>query len=139
MLRGLRPLVHLAGFLLCASVLAPGCKQGAGDRCEIESDCEEGLECVITGSNTTDGVCRAPMTVAVSDAGSPPVTTPVDGGATDAGADAVADAGADTATLDATTGEDAVDAADAPDASADTTAPDASTLDGAGTDVSAGG
>ncbi|MBI4510809.1 MAG: hypothetical protein HY698_14340 [Deltaproteobacteria bacterium] len=35
----------LAGGLLLSCVLALGCKQGEGERCQINSDCEEGLTC----------------------------------------------------------------------------------------------
>lgn len=37
-----RPLLGLA-FLLLAAVA--GCKQGAGERCQIDDDCEDGLVC----------------------------------------------------------------------------------------------
>lgn len=36
--------------------LVAGCKQGEGDRCEIDDDCESGLQCC-TGSNTCRPSC----------------------------------------------------------------------------------
>ena len=43
--------------LCCLFIL--GCKQSEGDRCQVTSDCQEGLECVIpAGENRlVGGVC----------------------------------------------------------------------------------
>lgn len=38
-----------------------GCKQGLGDRCELDSDCESGLRC----SSGTTRVCENPSQVVV--------------------------------------------------------------------------
>ncbi|MSP59583.1 MAG: hypothetical protein EXR72_04435 [Myxococcales bacterium] len=53
-LRGL-----LAFTLLAFSTL--GCKQAVGDRCQINSDCQEGLSCIIPagGSIAEGGSCRS--------------------------------------------------------------------------------
>jgi hypothetical protein len=89
----------LAGF---AGWLALGCGQGEGDRCEIDSDCNEGKCEVINGN----GICRLNPTqvVPTPDAGG---GTPTFDGATvvpDAGApDVVPDAGK----VDVVTGPDA--------------------------------
>jgi hypothetical protein len=38
----------------------PGCKQGVGDRCQVNSDCEDGLICVLPvgGTPQSGGVCE---------------------------------------------------------------------------------
>jgi hypothetical protein len=57
-------LVHLAAvFLVSAPLfLAAGCKQGKGERCQVESDCEDGLTCVLSAGSTPQagGTCQAP-------------------------------------------------------------------------------
>jgi hypothetical protein len=37
-----------------------GCKQGVGDRCQVKSDCEDNLDCILpAGGNTqTGGTCQ---------------------------------------------------------------------------------
>ena len=39
-----------------------GCKQGAGDRCQVQSDCEDGLLCILPAGGTpqSGGVCQSP-------------------------------------------------------------------------------
>jgi len=48
--------------LLCAFagafVLCVGCKQGDGDRCQVDSDCGSGLVCRQTGS-PGNGICKS--------------------------------------------------------------------------------
>jgi hypothetical protein len=45
--------------------LLAGCKQGEGDRCEVNSDCESGLMCFMRGSAMS---CQAPGSVSTRDA-----------------------------------------------------------------------
>jgi hypothetical protein len=47
--------------LVALSPLA-GCKQGVGDRCQVQSDCADGLQCVLpaSGSPQTGGTCQPP-------------------------------------------------------------------------------
>ncbi len=64
----------LAVALPLLGVMA-SCKQGEGQRCQVQSDCEDGLTC-----NVGEGVCRATSTSAV-DALPPPdaaIDAPVD-------------------------------------------------------------
>jgi hypothetical protein len=71
--------------LALALVLGPGCKQGLGDRCEIDSDCEQGLECENpAGAMEGSGVC------VVAGSGEMMGRPPLDGGG---GRPAAADAG----------------------------------------------
>ena len=55
-------LVRLAAVLLVSAplFLAAGCKQGKGDRCQVASDCEDGLNCVLSAGSTpqTGGTCQ---------------------------------------------------------------------------------
>ena len=48
------------GLLVLLSL--SGCKQGVGDRCQVNSDCADGLTCVLppNGSPQTGGVCTPP-------------------------------------------------------------------------------
>ncbi len=81
-----------------------GCKQGEGERCQIDSDCKDGLDCVVEGIEDNK-VCRrnaidagpdfdaAPTTDATPGPDAPP---PVDAGAVDAAA-------VDAAAIDAAT------------------------------------
>jgi hypothetical protein len=51
-----------AVFLVSAPLLlAAGCKQGKGDRCQVASDCDDGLNCVIPAGATpqSGGTCQA--------------------------------------------------------------------------------
>jgi hypothetical protein len=43
-------------------LLASGCKQGIGDRCQVQSDCDDGLLCSLpnSGSVQSGGTCQAP-------------------------------------------------------------------------------
>jgi hypothetical protein len=108
---------QLVAAALLSGALLTGCKQGVGERCEITSDCQSGLECSGTitsaGSAVHNSVCKTPGSV----------STLPDAAAIDAPlrtADAAADAPADAALPDA-----AVDrAADvSPDVAADVAAP----------------
>lgn len=48
--------------LLAPLVLVAGCKQKAGDRCQVQSDCEDGLLCVLQANATpaAGGTCQSP-------------------------------------------------------------------------------
>lgn len=43
-------------------VFAAGCKQGVGDRCQVQSDCNDGLLCILPAgaSPQAGGTCQAP-------------------------------------------------------------------------------
>ncbi len=49
---------------MVAALAAPlaGCKQGVGDRCQVQSDCDDGLICVLAAGGTpqTGGTCQPP-------------------------------------------------------------------------------
>jgi hypothetical protein len=47
--------------LLAPLCLVAGCKQGAGDRCQVTSDCDDGLLCVLPpgGTPQAGGTCMA--------------------------------------------------------------------------------
>jgi hypothetical protein len=50
-----------AVFLVSAPLLlAAGCKQGKGERCQVASDCDDGLSCVIPAGATpqSGGTCQ---------------------------------------------------------------------------------
>ena len=42
--------------------LAAGCKQGIGERCQVMSDCDDGLLCVLPAGGTAQagGTCQMP-------------------------------------------------------------------------------
>jgi hypothetical protein len=95
------------GFLGLLGLLALACGQGEGDRCEIDSDCNEG-RCEVTNQN---GICRSnptPVVIPVVDAAAPPTPSPDTA--------KPADAGAPDVTVDAATTPDVpqTPAADAP-------------------------
>ena len=43
-----------------SAFFAAGCKQGVGDRCQVMSDCEDGLVCVLPAGGTPQagGTCQ---------------------------------------------------------------------------------
>lgn len=96
---GLSVVVALALFSF-----ATGCKQGEGERCQIASDCEDGLICARMGTGGTELFCQRSGTAPTIDA-SPVIDSgpPADAGVTpDAAADAnVTDAAPDAAVNDA--------------------------------------
>lgn len=50
------------------------CKQGLGDHCQIEDDCEEALTCVLPGNNPrVGGTCQMVTTNVTQDMAVPPV------------------------------------------------------------------
>jgi len=48
-----------AGMLGWVGLLGSGCKQGEGDRCELNSDCETGLECCLGANSQYKNTCRS--------------------------------------------------------------------------------
>jgi hypothetical protein len=46
--------------LLAPLCLVAGCKQGVGDRCQVQSDCDDGLLCVLPAGGTPQagGTCQ---------------------------------------------------------------------------------
>jgi hypothetical protein len=109
----------LVAAVLLAGALLTGCKQGAGERCEIGNDCESGLVCEKLTTATGEGQCKNPAlitpvadaapTVDARDAGTRdtatdlPADTAPEAGPEAAAADRPADAPAD-ASLDASSG-----------------------------------
>ncbi len=75
----------LASALL--AVTLAGCKQGEGEVCQIDDDCESGLEC-----NAGTMRCQSPGADR-ADASPPADASAPDAGTPDAGPDAGADAG----------------------------------------------
>jgi hypothetical protein len=50
-------------WLLLASLLSfAGCKQGEGDRCQVQADCDDNLICVLPAGGTpqSGGTCQLP-------------------------------------------------------------------------------
>jgi hypothetical protein len=107
--------------LALLGLLALGCAQGEGDRCQVTSDCASGLEC--QNGDTGNGKCVRPGTSSGNDAAPDTVAKPSPDAAPDSVATPVPDAASETiAKLDA-----APDAA--PDAAAEAPA-DQPTFDG---------
>lgn len=50
-------------------LLAAGCKQGIGERCQVQSDCDDGLLCVLQpgGTPQSGGSCQAPSSAQGAD------------------------------------------------------------------------
>ena len=57
-MRGLRRLTIV--LLLTSPLCLIGCKQGVGDRCQVQSDCDDGLLCVLPAGGTPQagGTCQ---------------------------------------------------------------------------------
>lgn len=53
----------LAGTLLALSLFGAGCKQGIGDRCEVNSDCESNT-CNLSLGDPLNGICCDPNNLA---------------------------------------------------------------------------
>ncbi|HEX3697231.1 MAG TPA: hypothetical protein VH374_17785 [Polyangia bacterium] len=110
--------LSFAGFAFALAVFVCGCKQGTGDRCEVNRDCQDGDFCSNITADNGGGIC-APINTTPVDSGAP-----VDTGETDAGEDVSDAASAETDETDASsdsafadTAEDAADTAE--DASTD--------------------
>ncbi len=54
--------LSVLGFALLVSVSATACKQGVGERCQVQSDCDDGLLCVLplSGNAQVGGTCERP-------------------------------------------------------------------------------
>jgi len=85
--RPLRRPLSLAGALSAAALLlalgVASCKQGEGQRCQVQSDCEAGLQC-----NVGEGVCRSASSNTADIDAEPPPDAPTDA-PTDAAIDAM--------------------------------------------------
>lgn len=59
-----RRLRRLAAVIVLTAPLfaAAGCKQGVGERCQVQSDCDDGLLCVLPAGGTPQagGTCEPP-------------------------------------------------------------------------------
>lgn len=77
--RGLKALALVSFAALALG--AAGCKQGPGDRCQVNSDCQDTLACVIPVgiSAAVGGTC---VGAAALDGGQPDLTSAADGPAT---------------------------------------------------------
>jgi hypothetical protein len=83
----------LLAVTFAAALASIGCKQGRGDRCQINEDCEEGLLCIYPGvpNSAIGGQCEP--TAALFDAGLSDRLLPIDAPEVDASAiDAPTDA-----------------------------------------------
>ena len=95
-----------------------GCKQGNGERCEVNRDCGDGLYCDPSSGDNSGGICKPNPTEA--DSG-----TVVDAGQTAADADAAADAADAAEDAPEERGPDAAtDAVSAPDSATETPSED---------------
>ncbi len=63
-------MTRFARLALFVTLLAPlglvaGCQQGVGDRCQVQSDCQDGLICVLQAGATpqSGGTCENPTAV----------------------------------------------------------------------------
>ena len=72
MKRSVQVVVASLGLSLLVLGGIGSCKQAEGERCQVQSDCEEGLLC-----NAGEGVCRARPSEAI-DAELPPDAPPAD-------------------------------------------------------------
>lgn len=85
----MRWLHRLFALALLASPLAiAGCKQGVNERCQVMSDCEDGLSCVLPAGGTAQagGICLMPgggadMTSVIPDMAQPEDMTSTSGDA----------------------------------------------------------
>ena len=62
------------GFVV-AMLSATGCGQSEGDRCQLDTDCQSGLICVVPTSKQDGGTCQRP---GGSDAGVPDLSAAQD-------------------------------------------------------------
>ena len=77
----LAPLRAWATASLLVIALIPGCKQGEGDRCQLDSDCEDGLVCCVDPAHISEGgVCREKGKCDVPPVDSGSDTRPVEAG-----------------------------------------------------------
>jgi hypothetical protein len=71
-------MTRLLRFTVVLALLAPlslvaGCKQGRGERCQVASDCDDGLNCIIRSGSTPQagGTCQPPGTTETADLAAP--------------------------------------------------------------------
>ena len=62
-------------FAVASTTVLVSCKQGEGERCQLTSDCEDGLVCGSAGGGTDTQTCREQVPP-----GSTPDAQPMDGG-----------------------------------------------------------
>ena len=79
-----KKLVIIALCSAVLSVLAAGCKQERGERCQVDADCADGLTCSDSEPQTCDDGASGDL-----DAGPLPVDAPPSDAAPDAPPDAV--------------------------------------------------
>ena len=64
---------------LATSVGIAGCKQGVNDRCQVDSDCDDTLKCILPPGSTPQagGQCMPTLDggITVSDLSAPPVVS----------------------------------------------------------------
>jgi hypothetical protein len=60
-MRSVRRLVAVL-LIAAAPLVVVGCKQGLGDRCQVNSDCDDNLLCILPANGTpqSGGTCQAP-------------------------------------------------------------------------------
>ncbi|MEA2696067.1 MAG: hypothetical protein QOI66_338 [Myxococcales bacterium] len=110
-----RPSSLLAVFAFAAALGSSGCKQGAGERCEVDRDCQDGYLCGQKSADSSGGICILPNSIGNIDSG-----TPADLAAEVASSDLPTDVTSDLLV------ESAAEAApEAPDAAAETAPEDA--------------
>lgn len=70
----------MLGLTLSVLTVLPACKQGEGERCQINDDCAEGLLCDFAGNTPTiGGSCKNPnASVATVDMAKSTAMTPAD-------------------------------------------------------------
>ena len=51
--------------VVAAPLLLGGCKQGVGERCQVQSDCDDGLLCILPAGGTpqSGGSCQPTNTI----------------------------------------------------------------------------
>ncbi len=71
----------LLGLTFAALSLFSACKQGPGERCQIDSDCDDNYYCLLNGSNRAEGgtcVSSLPMLTDLSMPSTPDMHKPGD-------------------------------------------------------------
>jgi hypothetical protein len=70
--------------VLAASAALVSCKQDEGERCQLDSDCADGLVCGSAGGGSSTLTCRESTNPVFVDAMPIPDSTVIDGGSLDA-------------------------------------------------------
>jgi hypothetical protein len=76
--------IALVFSAIAAATALTSCKQGEGERCQVNSDCDDGLICGSSGGTGATLTCREPTPTTFVDANQTPDATVVDGGGLDA-------------------------------------------------------